>query len=73
MVINYRGNAEAAQETAQAVEAAGGRPLLIQANVAQTADRERLLAETLAAFRRIDLLVNNAGMAPRQRLPTCSR
>ena len=68
VVINYRGNAEAAQETAQAVAAAGGRPLLVQADVAQTADRERLLAETLAAFGRIDLLVNNAGMGPRQRM-----
>ena len=68
VVVNYRGNAEAAQETAQAVEAAGGRALLIQADVAQTADRERLLAETLAAFGRIDMLVNNAGMGPRQRV-----
>ena len=34
----------------------------------QTADRERLLAETLAAFGRIDLLVNNAGIGPRQRV-----
>ena len=36
--------------------------------MAQTADRERLLADTLAAFGRIDLLVNNAGMGPRQRV-----
>ena len=64
VVINYRGNAEAALETAQAVEAAGGRALLVQADVAQTADRERLLADSLAAFGRIDLLVNNAGMGP---------
>jgi len=68
VVINYRGNAEAAHETAHAVEAAGGRALPVQADVALTADRERLLAETLAAFGRIDLLVNNAGMGPRQRM-----
>jgi 3-oxoacyl-[acyl-carrier protein] reductase len=68
VVINYRGNADAAQETAQAVEAAGGRTLLVQADVAQTADRERLLADTLAAFGRLDLLVNNAGIGPRQRM-----
>jgi 3-oxoacyl-[acyl-carrier protein] reductase len=68
VVINYRGNAEAAQETARSAEAAGGRALLVQADVAQSADRERLLAETLAAFGRIDLLVNNAGMGPRQRV-----
>jgi NAD(P)-dependent dehydrogenase (short-subunit alcohol dehydrogenase family) len=68
VVINYRGNAEAALATAQAVEAAGGRALLVQADMGQAADRERLLAETLAAFGRIDLLVNNAGMGPRQRM-----
>jgi 3-oxoacyl-[acyl-carrier protein] reductase len=68
VVINYRGNAEAAQETAQAVETGGGRALLVQADVGQTTDRERLLAETLTTFGRIDLLVNNAGIGPRQRM-----
>ncbi len=68
VVINYRGNAEAGQETAQAIEAAGGRALLVQADISQTADRARLLAETLAAFGHLDLLVNNAGMGPRQRV-----
>jgi 3-oxoacyl-[acyl-carrier protein] reductase len=68
VVINYRGNAEAALATAQAVEAAGGRALLVQADMGQAADRERLLADTMAAFGRIDLLVNNAGMGPRQRV-----
>jgi len=68
VTINYRGNAEAAQETARAVAAAGGRPLLVQADIGQAADRERLLGETLAAFGHVDLLVNNAGMAPRQRV-----
>lgn len=68
VAINYRGNAEAAQETARAVEAAGGRPLLVQADIGVAADRERLLGETLAAFGHLDLLVNNAGMAPRQRV-----
>jgi 3-oxoacyl-[acyl-carrier protein] reductase len=68
VVVNYRGNAEAAQETARSAEAAGGHALLVRADVGQTADRERLLGETLATFGRIDLLVNNAGVGPRQRL-----
>jgi 3-oxoacyl-[acyl-carrier protein] reductase len=37
---------------------------LVQADVSVAADRERLVAETLGAFGRIDLLVNNAGVAP---------
>ncbi len=68
VAINYRGNAAAAEETGRAVAAAGGRPLLVQADISQAADRERLLAETLAAFGHLDLLVNNAGMGPRQRV-----
>jgi NAD(P)-dependent dehydrogenase (short-subunit alcohol dehydrogenase family) len=68
VVVNYRGNVEAAEATARSAEAAGVRALLVRADVAQTVDRERLLGETLAVFGRIDLLVNNAGVGPRQRM-----
>jgi NAD(P)-dependent dehydrogenase (short-subunit alcohol dehydrogenase family) len=66
--INYRGNAEAANEVAGLVERSGGRPLLVQADVTAASDRQRLVDGTVQAFGRIDLLVNNAGMAPRQRV-----
>ena len=65
--INYKGSAEAAAEVAQQVEENGGQALVVQADVAQSKDRQRLVAETLDRFGQIDLLVNNAGMAPRQR------
>ena len=68
VVINYRGNADAAQEALRRVEQAGGRGLIVQADVAIAEDRERLVARTLEHFGRIDLLVNNAGMGPRQRM-----
>jgi NAD(P)-dependent dehydrogenase (short-subunit alcohol dehydrogenase family) len=67
VVINYRGNAEAATATARRVEQSGRQALLLQADISQEADRQRLVDETLRQFGRIDLLVNNAGMAPRQR------
>ena len=67
VVVNYRGNAVAAQEAAALVEQAGGQALIVQADIGDAADRERLVQETLARFGRIDLLVNNAGMAPRVR------
>ena len=41
--------------------------MTVQANIAEAADREHLVAETLKQFGRIDLLVNNAGMGPRVR------
>ncbi|NLG24362.1 MAG: 3-ketoacyl-ACP reductase [Clostridiales bacterium] len=46
---------------------AQARCLCIQADVADEAGRARAVDETLARFGRIDLLVNNAGMAPRVR------
>jgi NAD(P)-dependent dehydrogenase (short-subunit alcohol dehydrogenase family) len=68
VAINYNSNAQAAAEAVGLVEAKGGRGLAVQADVAQAADRDRLVKTILANFGRIDLLVNNAGMAPRQRL-----
>ena len=65
--INYRGNAKAAAETLSLVEKAGGRGVILQADIADTHDRSRLVEQTLASLGRIDLLVNNAGMAPRLR------
>ncbi len=67
VVINYAGNATAAEECLQSVRAAGGEGITVQADVASAKDRARLVAETLAAFGRIDLLVNNAGVAPNVR------
>ncbi len=68
IVINYRANREAAEATRAAVEERGGTALCIQADIGQLADHERLVQETLEHFHRLDLLVNNAGMAPRRRV-----
>jgi len=72
IVINYRGNRQAAEETEAAVEEYGVTSYLVQGDVAEKADRERLVDETLERFGRIDLLVNNAGMGPRQRVDMLS-
>jgi NAD(P)-dependent dehydrogenase (short-subunit alcohol dehydrogenase family) len=67
VAINYHRNAEAAQECARLVEQGGGKALIVRADVGAAADRQRLVDETLARFGAIDLLVNNAGVAPRVR------
>ena len=67
VAINYAGNAEAAHEALQLVKSAGGDGFVVQGDVALAADRERLVAETVQRFGRIDLLVNNAGVAPKVR------
>lgn len=66
--INYRSNQRAAETTLKMVQDAGGSGMCIGADIADAHDRKRLVDEFLAAFGRHDLLVNNAGMAPRQRL-----
>ena len=65
--INFVSNAAAAEEVAKQVQALGRRAALVQGNVGATADRQRIVTETLSAFGRIDLLVNNAGVAPDKR------
>ncbi len=67
VVINYAGNAAAADECLELVRTAGGDGITVKADVAVSADRERLVQATLQAFGRIDLLVNNAGVAPNVR------
>lgn len=40
----------------------------IQANIADSIDRDSIVKQTIERFGRIDVLVNNAGVAPKQRL-----
>ena len=67
VVVNYVRSRDAAEEVRREIEAAGRRALLVQADVAVRADRERLVREAVGGFGRIDLLVNNAGIAPEVR------
>jgi NAD(P)-dependent dehydrogenase (short-subunit alcohol dehydrogenase family) len=64
VVINYARNAAAAQEVADAVVALGAKAHPVAADIADAADRARLVEEAYQAFGSIDLLVNNAGVAP---------
>jgi 3-oxoacyl-[acyl-carrier protein] reductase len=68
VTVNYRDNSGAAAEALSLVEQAGGRGIMIQADIARAGERSRLIEDTLARFGRIDLLVNNAGMGPRVRM-----
>ncbi len=61
VAINYSRSAEAAEATRAAVESAGGEAIVLQGDVSEQADCERLVASTVEAFGRLDVLVNNAG------------
>ncbi len=64
VAINYAGNEAAANEALALVRAAGGDGFIVQGDVSVAADRARVVAESVRHFGRIDLLVNNAGVAP---------
>jgi NAD(P)-dependent dehydrogenase (short-subunit alcohol dehydrogenase family) len=73
LILNYRSDANAAAESRQAclerAKAAGYsiRVELVQADISAQADRARLIAAARAVSSRLDLLVNNAGIAPETR------
>ncbi|WP_324764066.1 SDR family oxidoreductase (plasmid) [Sinorhizobium meliloti] len=64
VVINYAGNAAAAEEVAGKIEAAGGKALTAQADVSDPVAVRRLFDTAEEAFGGVDVLVNNAGIMP---------
>jgi 3-oxoacyl-[acyl-carrier protein] reductase len=68
VLINYRSNAVEAERTREMVAHQNARAELFAADVASDDDRQRLVAHTRELFGRLDLLVNNAGIAPDKRV-----
>lgn len=62
VVVNYVRDEAAATFTANSARERGAEAVAIQADVAQLAEAERLVNETLERFGRIDFLVCNAGI-----------
>lgn len=62
LVINYRGNSAAAEETERICRELGAEVLLVQGDVSRAEDCEKLAAQAKEAFGRVDVLVNNAGI-----------
>ncbi len=58
-------NADSVQKAVDELQAGGNDALGVQADVTQQADVDRLFAETIARFGKLDVLVNNAGRSTR--------
>jgi NAD(P)-dependent dehydrogenase (short-subunit alcohol dehydrogenase family) len=67
IVINYAQNPDAAETSASGVRDHGRRAEICRADVSLPDDGKRLVDFTVQTFGRLDLLVNNAGIAPRVR------
>ena len=62
VAINYAGNVKAAEDVKAVIEAAGGRAMLVQADVADSTAVDAMIKAVIEAFGQIDILVNNAGI-----------
>src|SRR2546430_10259376 len=62
VVVNYSSSKEGADRVVADITSQGGKAIAVQANVSQKPDIDRLFADTITAFGRVDVLVNNAGM-----------
>jgi 3-oxoacyl-[acyl-carrier protein] reductase len=61
VAIHYNSSKTAAEAVLRDVENAGAQGLLVHGDVTSEADIRRIVQETVAAFGRIDVLINNAG------------
>jgi 3-oxoacyl-[acyl-carrier protein] reductase len=62
VAVNYSSDRKGAERVAQAITDSGGEAIAIGADVSKAADVARLFKEVDAAFGRLDVLVNNAGV-----------
>jgi 3-oxoacyl-[acyl-carrier protein] reductase len=61
VAVNYSRSKSDADETVSEITGSGGQALALQADVSDDAACRRMVAETVAAFGRLDVLINCAG------------
>ena len=62
VVVNYHSSDEEAQQTAEQVEKAGGKAIVVQADVSKEDEVAKLFDACMKAFGHLDVLVANAGL-----------
>lgn len=62
VTLDYFSHRDAADAVATDILRAGGKALVVQADVSQVADVQRLVAQAVSQFGRLDILINNAGV-----------
>ena len=62
LAVNYLDDPTLARDTVASLRSLGAEAMLVQANVSIAADVQRMMADVVSHYGRIDLLVNNAGV-----------
>jgi 3-oxoacyl-[acyl-carrier protein] reductase len=63
VVVNYASDQAGADRVVAEIIAANGKAIAVQGDVSKHADISRIFTETITAFGKLDVLVNNAGLA----------
>jgi 3-oxoacyl-[acyl-carrier protein] reductase len=62
VIVNYVGNQEAAEQLVSDIKKDGAGAIAIRADVSKPTEVKKMFDEAIAAYGRIDVLVNNAGI-----------
>jgi 3-oxoacyl-[acyl-carrier protein] reductase len=68
VVVNYSGNEKAASQVVAIIKAAGGEAIAVRADVSNAAEVKALFDAAIAQFGKVDILINNAGIALYKRI-----
>ena len=62
VVVNYASSKTGADAVVAAIKEAGGKAVAVRGDVSKAADAKGIVAGAIAAFGRLDILVNNSGV-----------
>src|SRR5271167_4579408 len=62
VVVNYASSKTGADAVIKHITDKGGKAVAVQGDVSKQEDIQRLFAETKAAYGKVDILINNAGI-----------
>lgn len=62
IIVNYSSSKAGADAVVEKIKAKGGKAIAVQGNVAKPEEIKKLFKETVGAYGKVDILINNAGI-----------